>query len=798
MERSKRKSIIRITAIIIVLLMMTGSLFVWSNLGELQKSADSADLLLSEGHYKEAIEAYSQLLRKTPITFLGVDKRFPEIGARGVLAGIDALLLTENGAQVLSENAIIENIKSCIGHPAVPKALQIELERRFLLSGAILAEEQGDLDKAQSLLEQSALESKQYAGPSSVAEQQNYLREALSARAEGRLEEAIDLVARSGLRPRMIDRITRQIIDENDFVLTDHAMAALETLDREKAYTLLSGIRDVSHRAAVEIQLAAAWMNKLYELHAQYSGAVHAGAWYSLVLGEKPTLTGDQRYDDLKEAFSPDDTVISGYFSFIRLRDGHVELLGDTFGASQKAAAIHDAASASIGLNHALILHGNGTVTNLGAEQYGRGAVENWSGITEIAAGAFHSVGLTDQGTVAAAGLDADGQCQVDEWTDVISVAAGFRHTVALHRDGHVSATGDNQFGQCDVSEWKDVIAVSCGGNHTVALTSDFRLLATGDNACGQCDVSDWQEVIAVDAGLWHTVGLLSDGRIVSAGADGHGQGGVAGISLFDGHPNTDLPTGVRSLETEYLYMGSPTEGPWLYCNAEGCIVAAFDAAYESKPTRADLICTYGNPPIGILSGGGDRPRGTYPARMIARQNRAVFALTGDYFTFGYNADGLQIRHGTVFKEKKDEVGFAFFPDGSMRLVDPDVYTADDLLKQGIRDSWVFGPVLIQDGEILDISHHPLSFNDVTMRTVMATVCPYHHLAMAYGKSTLAQVTENLADYGVDFAYNLDGGRSSMMVFMDKIINRSIYLGEGWRNLDDMIGFLQSDLVPAW
>ncbi|MBQ6358157.1 MAG: phosphodiester glycosidase family protein, partial [Clostridia bacterium] len=79
----------------------------------------------------------------------------------------------------------------------------------------------------------------------------------------------------------------------------------------------------------------------------------------------------------------------------------------------------------------------------------------------------------------------------------------------------------------------------------------------------------------------------------------------------------------------------------------------------------------------------------------------------------------------------------------------------------------------------------------------MASICPYHHIGAAYGSSTLAQVVENLLDYGCVIAYNLDGGRSSMMVFMGNTINRSSFSNGGWRGLRDMVGYLTSDLVPG-
>ncbi len=82
------------------------------------------------------------------------------------------------------------------------------------------------------------------------------------------------------------------------------------------------------------------------------------------------------------------------------------------------------------------------------------------------------------------------------------------------------------------------------------------------------------------------------------------------------------------------------------------------------------------------------------------------------------------------------------------------------------------------------------------MRTVLATFCPYHHLAAAYGFTSLKQVAEDLMACHVEEAYNLDGGRSSMMVFMGEIVNKTAFTKEGWRGLRDMVGFLTSDLVP--
>ena len=800
-EKKDRKTrpVLLIVLLVLLLLVTAAGGYVFLRLDRLEQIRQAADDCKAQGDYPLAMGYYIQLLADDPISFTPFTNAYVSAGADGVIVCADALLETSEGTHFLARSQMLDYALSCATHPAVPASFDKDLERRSLVCEAILAQEDGDLEKALALLNQADLRRELSYPIESVLDREATLAAALQAREEGRYEDAIQLLTRSILEPELVAEIQQQIVEEQDAQLMAQARAAMESLDPAAAILALRGLSRTEDQIALEAEFTETWKKTLTQLHETYKDRLFAGAWYSLALGDKPLLTGDKRYDGLADALSTEGKTVAGMFSLLRLQDGRVALLGDTLGSEAAAKEITDARDAALGLNHGLILHEDGTVTNLGARQYGRGAVAEWTGIVQVAAGGFHSLGLKADGTVAAAGLDLDGQCQVTGWTDVVAVAAGLRHSVALTKDGHVVATGDNSFGQCDVSLWENVIEVRCGGNFTLGLTADWRLLATGDNSCGQCDVSGWQEVLSFDAGLWHTVALLSDGHVVTTGSDTHGQRAVDGTVLFASKRALGpVSPAEAKAETEFVYFGHPSDGPWLYYSAEGCLIIAFDAeAGRIKPTRADLICTDGHPPVGILSGGGDKPGLAVHATILARQNQAVFALTGDYFTFGYNADGLQIRRGVVFKEDQDELGFGFFPDGSMRIIDPKTTTAEELLSQGVRDSWVFGPVLIVDGQARDISYHPLSYNDVTMRTVVGSLCPYHHIAVAYSSSTLAQVIDNLLGYGCNIAYNLDGGRSCMMVFMgNKIVNRSMYINNGWRGLQDMVGFLTSDLVP--
>ena len=798
MTAPKKNLFKRLIWIPLLLAILAGGFFVMDQLGRLHKAEDEAHALLSQERYGEALLTYSQLLKKTPLSFIGLDKAYPAKGAEGVLVCADDLLKTEEGARYLVDSGALDDALTLATNPAVPASFQADVSSRTKQAADVLIEAQAQHARERwEAAEAADLRLRADKRVAAAQERRALLEQALQARAEGRLEEARALVKRSGLKPELVDEIDAEIIEKHDELLAAEAWAALDAMDLSKALVLAEQLMDEQRQSALRQELQDSWTQQKLQLRETYENSIWAGAWYSLALGKTAFLTGDRRYEGLETGYREGDAVIGGAFCWMRIRDGRVELIGDTLGSAKTVDEITDARDGAMGWNHGLILHENGTVTNLGAWTYGRSGVKKWTDIIQVAAGGFHSLGLRADGTVAAAGLKKNGQCKVTDWTDIAAVAAGLRHSVALRKDGHVLAIGDNRFGQCDVSGWEDVVAIRCGSNFTLGLTADGRLLATGDNGCGQCNVSDWENVIAFDGGLWHTVALLQNGHVVSTGANGHDQCALHGTMLFE-TGSGDIPAvDFAPAETEFVYTGDAVNGPWLYYGSDGAVIVSFDADTDRlKATRADLICTYGHPPVGILSGGGDKPRGRVKAATLAQQNQAVFALTGDYYTMHRNAKGILIRRGRVIREKTKTTGCAFFPDGSLRLVDPSAVTADELLSQGIQDAWVFGPALILNGEALDIHRHPLSHNDVTMRSVIASICPYHHIGAAYGSSTLAQVVQDLLNCGCDIAYNLDGGRSSMLTFMGEAINKTSFALKGWRGLRDMVGFLTSEQVP--
>lgn len=584
-----------------------------------------------------------------------------------------------------------------------------------------------------------------------------------------------------------------------DGVVLAEARAAFDGYDFVGAETLLLGVSDAARAQAQAAQFAAERDAKLGELAECYAARLGAGAWYTVLLGEQGiTVMGDARYspDALPDAA---DAVFAGLFGALFLRDGRVTAYGDTLGAAAEMEAADDVVSAAMGLTHALLLHRDGTVTAVGSGACGEDATESWTDVRAVAAGAFHSVGLRSDGTAVATGSNAVGQCDVGEWADIVSIAAGLNHTVGLRSDGTVVAVGDNACGQCNVADWSNVIGIACGGNHTLALTADWRVLATGDNGAGQCDVGNWTDVVAVAGGLWHTVCVRADGRLVTAGTNDNGQCPAELPTAFAATPDGTAWETTHLPATEVTFVADRRDGPWLYASNRGAVSIAVDDAYSLAAARADLFCTAGTTPTAILSGGGEKAAMAAPGPRLARQNSAVFAITGDFYFYGTNPDGIKMRYGQIYDDADgaQERGLAFFPDGTMRLVDPETTTAADLLAIGVQDCWTFGPVLVEQGRVGDIEGHRLVNDYRYLRSAIGTVGAHHHIAVTTGTGTLRQLAQLFVDYGCSLAYNLDGGRSVSMAFMGESVNRSYYEELGASYLRDMVGFLQSDLVPG-
>jgi len=173
---------------------------------------------------------------------------------------------------------------------------------------------------------------------------------------------------------------------------------------------------------------------------------------------------------------------------------------------------------------------------------------------------------------------------------------------------------------------------------------------------------------------------------------------------------------------------------------------------------------------------------------VIAAENNAIFAINGDYY--GFRDDGIIIRNGVIYRDQPARTGLAFFLDGSMAIYDETETSAEKLLAEGVWNTLSFGPALLIDSAIptgiasvevdTNFGNHSIQGNQP--RTGVGIVDKNHFVFIVVdGRSkgysrgvTLIEFAEIFQSLGCTEAYNIDGGGSSTMYFMGRLVNNPL------------------------
>ena len=176
-----------------------------------------------------------------------------------------------------------------------------------------------------------------------------------------------------------------------------------------------------------------------------------------------------------------------------------------------------------------------------------------------------------------------------------------------------------------------------------------------------------------------------------------------------------------------------------------------------------------------------------------AEQANALLALTGD--TFGMSKDGVIVRNGQLYRDDTRTANdlCLLCADGTMKIYEQSAgYGFEDLSQNGIWQAFTFGPSLldrngnpkknynIAASHLSDLSYsHP--------RAAIGMVAPGHFVfVLVDGREmngskgadfpTLSEIMKN---EGCSVAYNLDGGRSAVMVYDGQWVNAPYKNGRG-------------------
>ncbi|MBB6637180.1 phosphodiester glycosidase family protein [Cohnella thailandensis] len=184
----------------------------------------------------------------------------------------------------------------------------------------------------------------------------------------------------------------------------------------------------------------------------------------------------------------------------------------------------------------------------------------------------------------------------------------------------------------------------------------------------------------------------------------------------------------------------------------------------------------------------------------IAENHDAIFAINGDYY--GFRDTGVVIRNGELYRDEPAREGFATLSDGTMMSYDEEEVSSSELLAQGVTNTFSFGPALVKDGEIvgdfssvkIDTNFGNRSIQNANPRTGIGMISPNHYVFIVVdGRSsgysrgmTLDEFAQLFVNLGATEAYNLDGGGSSTMYFMGRVVNDPLGKGDE-RGVSDII-----------
>ena len=172
----------------------------------------------------------------------------------------------------------------------------------------------------------------------------------------------------------------------------------------------------------------------------------------------------------------------------------------------------------------------------------------------------------------------------------------------------------------------------------------------------------------------------------------------------------------------------------------------------------------------------------------IAARHDAVLAVNGDYYNYKDDT-GLIIRNGVLYRDKKGSRDYLLvMQDGSFKTIYKSNYEpghGEDYLAQGVMQSFFFGPILVDNGEAVEIyEKYMISTSDETRepRTAIGWAGGNHYIfIVADGRRdgwsekgiTLQELQQVFVEEGALVAYNLDGGGSATLVFEGERLNQA-------------------------
>lgn len=175
----------------------------------------------------------------------------------------------------------------------------------------------------------------------------------------------------------------------------------------------------------------------------------------------------------------------------------------------------------------------------------------------------------------------------------------------------------------------------------------------------------------------------------------------------------------------------------------------------------------------------------------MAEENNALLAISGD--SYGNNETGIVVRNGVLYRSETNDAEICvLLQDGTMKIYTPEEFDEANVLASDVWQAWNFGPSLLENGKVKASFQTTSYLNGRNPRCAIGYVSPGHYKFVivdgrdsGYSKgAAMSELAEIMADEGCTLAYNLDGGKSSAMIYSGNYINEP---ADGGRTISDII-----------
>ncbi|MEN6636537.1 MAG: phosphodiester glycosidase family protein [Clostridiaceae bacterium] len=171
----------------------------------------------------------------------------------------------------------------------------------------------------------------------------------------------------------------------------------------------------------------------------------------------------------------------------------------------------------------------------------------------------------------------------------------------------------------------------------------------------------------------------------------------------------------------------------------------------------------------------------------IAARSNAILAINGDLCV---DNSGPVVRNSKLYRDEKFADALVMNNDGSMQTFSAEQLDMNAIKTNGAWQVWTFGPMLLKDGQPMTDFNSTLK--KANPRTAVGYYEPGHYCFLVVdgrqeGYSvglSLTDMSQLFYDRGCKVAFNLDGGQSSEMVFLGKLVNQPY---NGGRSSSDIL-----------